>query len=296
MFQRAQRKKSKLRLSIAGLSGTGKTWSALEIATGMFPEGRIALIDSEGGRGELYGEDFNYDCLQISAPFSPKKYIEAIKGAEKLGYDILIIDSLSHAWVGDGGVLSIVEANGGQFQNGWKKGTPEHNALVEAIVQSQLHVIFTMRSKADYVVELNANGKNAPRKIGLAPIQRDGLEYECTIAMDINHDNIAHITKDNTQLFNQQFIKPSKEMGECIMLWLNAGRDLEQEFGALYRDDILAAIESASELEQLKNIYTHAYQNFGKLDSFIEINEAKDKKKLEIEKYKDVANELGLQD
>lgn len=295
MFQRAQRKKAKLRMSIAGISGTGKTWSALEIASGMYPKGKIALLDSEAGRGELYGEDFVYDCAQISAPFSPRKYIDAIRNAEKSGYDVLVIDSLSHAWVGDGGVLSIVESAGGQFQNGWKRGTPEHNALVEAIVQSKIHIIMTMRSKADYVIEINEKGKNAPRKVGLAPVQRDGLEYEMTIAMDMSHDHLAHVTKDNTQLYDQQFIKPSKLMGEQIMSWLNSGKDMTEEFDVLI-DTVVENINYSESMDELKMIFSNAKELLSHLDNFSLIIEAKDIKKSEFEKYKsdeDKYKEIG---
>lgn len=280
MFNKAQRKKAKLRLSIAGLSGSGKTWSALEIATGM--GGKIALIDTEAGRGELYGENFNYDTAAISAPFSPEKYIEAIKKAELLGYDILIIDSLSHAWVGDGGVLSIAEKAGGGFQTGWKDATPKHNALVEAIIQSKMHIIVTMRSKADYVVELNEKGKHAPRKVGLAPVQRDGLEYEMTMAMDINHQNIAHITKDNTQLYNQQYIKPTKEMGAQLMEWLNTGIDLEKQFQEVMLPEIIEQINATKDDIELKTVFTEVYKKYGTLyeKSFEPIITAKDKRKL----------------
>jgi hypothetical protein len=281
MFKRATRKKVKLRLSIAGLSGSGKTWSALEIATGMFPSGKIALLDTEAGRGDLYAENFVYDSLLMEAPYSPDKYIKAIRDAERSGYDILIIDSLSHAWAGDGGVLSIVEraSTGGQtFQNGWKKGTPEHNSLVEAIVQSKLHIIATLRSKADYVVELNEKGKYAPRKVGLAPVQRDGLEYEFTICMDMNHENIAHITKDNTQLFNQQYIVPSSIMGEQIMRWLNSGIDEEQQFKEKILGDILYEISNSKDLKELESIYIPYYKKYAEKFSqhFVHVIKAKD--------------------
>lgn len=279
MFQKAQRKKAKLRLSITGISGTGKTWSALEIATGM--GGKIALIDTEAGRGELYGDNFEYDCTQISAPFSPQKYVEAIKEAEKAGYDILIIDSLSHAWVGEGGVLSIAERMGGQFQNGWKVATPQHNSLVEAIVQSKMHIIVTMRAKAEYVVEQNEKGKYAPRKVGLAPVQRDGLEYEMTISMDINHDNIAHITKDNTQLFNQQHIKPTQEMGERIFQWLNSGIDLQKEFDEVILPAAINDINDITSIEKLKLKFLELKDKYAaKYEThFHKIIEAKDVRK-----------------
>lgn len=278
MFQRAQKKKSKLRLSISGLPGSGKTWSALEIATGM--GGRIALIDTEAGRANLYGDNFVYDAFEISAPFSPDKYIQGIKGAEREGYDILIIDSLSHAWSGDGGVLSIAEREGGQFQTGWKKATPQHNALVEAIVQSKMHIISTMRSKVNYVVELNEKGKHAPRKVGLAPIQREGLEYEMTICMEIN-ETIAYVSKDNTQLFNQQHIKPSKLMGEELIQWLNFGISPEDEFKEKIIPKILNDISQTRELDSLRNLFMDASRKFSSKfpDQFLQIIEAKDNQK-----------------
>lgn len=285
MFKRATRKKVKLRLSIAGLSGSGKTWSSLEIASGMFPSGKIALLDTEAGRGSLYAEDFIYDSLLIEAPYAPEKYIKAIKDAERSGYDVLIIDSLSHAWAGDGGVLSIVERAGGQFQNGWKKGTPEHNALVEAIVQSKIHIIATMRSKADYVVEMNEKGKHAPRKVGLAPIQRDGLEYEMTISMDINHENVAHVTKDNTKLFNQQYVTPSKDMGEKIMQWLNCGIDEEQYFKEHTLGNILFEISNAKDLGNLQAIFTPHYIMYAEKfpEQFMHVINAKDAMKTKLQ-------------
>ena len=285
MFKRATRKKVKLRLSIAGLSGSGKTWSALEIATGMLPNGKIALLDTEAGRGDLYAEDFIYDSMLIEAPYEPQKYIKAIREAERSGYDVLIIDSLSHAWAGDGGVLSIVERAGGQFQNGWKKGTPEHNSLVEAIVQSKLHIIATMRSKADYVVEVNQKGKHAPRKLGLAPVQREGLEYEFTLCMDINHDHIGHISKDNTKLFDQQHVKPSKEMGEKIMQWLNCGIDETQVFAEETLGVIMHEIHSAKDLDDLKKIYSNYYTLYANKfpAHFVHALDAKDKMKVKLE-------------
>lgn len=298
MFQRATRKKVKLRLSIAGLSGSGKTWSALEIATGMYPNGKIALLDSEANRGELYAENFDYCTMQIAAPFSTDKYIKAIKSAEQEGFDILIIDSLSHAWVGDGGVLSEVEKAGGQFQNGWKKGTPQHNALVEAIVQSKLHIIATMRSKADYVVEMNEKGKNAPRKVGLAPVQRDGLEYEFTIAMDIDHSHVAHVTKDNTNLFDQQYIKPTKEMGEQIMNWLNSGIDENQIFFDKVYPKILGDILNTKTLLELQITYTTYYKKYAEKHSnyWNDIVVAKDQQKVLLQNLLETTESLGLGD
>lgn len=258
MFQRAQKKKVKLRMSFAGVSGSGKTYSALCIAKGL--GGRIALIDTEAGRGDLYADKFEYDTCMISAPFSPQKYIECIHQAEKAGYTTLIIDSLSHAWVGDGGVLSIAEQNGGTFQGGWRKATPQHNALVEAIIQSKLHILVTMRSKAEYVIELNERGKQAPRKVGMAAVQREGLEYEMTIGVDMNLDHIAHFTKDNTEMFDQQFLKPTVEMGQQIKNWLESGIDEKEDFIKNKLNFIIERMRNAKTKEDLKVEYVSVYK------------------------------------
>lgn len=290
VIRKAERKKAKLRLAIAGPSGSGKTWSALEIATGM--GGTIGFIDTEAGRGELYGNNFNYDVIRLDAPYSPERYIDAIHEFEKADYDILIIDSLSHAWTGVGGVLSIVEQAGGQFQSGWKKGTPQQNALVDAITTSKMHIITTMRVKTEYVVEINEKGKNAPRKIGLAPVQRDQIEYEFTMFMNINQDHIAHISKDNTQLYDQKYIKPSKEMGIELIKWLNSGVevDMQKTMSEQLQNDVdtptmsadkcLDFINNASSMDYLQKVFRESQRIFKSDPNILkQLVAAKDKRK-----------------
>lgn len=283
-IRKAERKKAKLRLGISGASGSGKTWSALEIATGM--GGKIGMIDTEAGRGELYGSDFEYDIIRLEAPYSPDRYIEAIKTFEKAGYDILIIDSLSHAWVGEGGVLSIVDkAGANSFTQGWRVGTPKQNALIEALTTSKMHIITTLRVKTEYVVEKNDRGKSEPRKIGLSPVQRDGLEYEFTIFMDINQEHVAHITKDNTKMYDQQYVKPNKEMGEHLMTWLNTGVDAEEKlkehFVNVTLPEILKEIDGIPDLGKLKDCYITNYNVYSDQfpSEFNLITAAKDKRK-----------------
>lgn len=298
LIRKAERKKAKLRLGISGPSGSGKTWSALEIATGM--QGKIGMIDTEAGRGELYGSDFEYDLIRLDAPYSPERYIEAIKTFEKSGYDILIIDSLSHAWVGEGGVLSIVDkAGSNSFTQGWRVGTPKQNALVEAIVTSKIHIITTLRTKTEYVVEKNDRGKAEPRKIGLSPIQRDGLEYEFTLFMDINQEHIAHITKDNTKMFDQQYIKPSKEMGEQLIVWLNSGIDVVDAKQNFINITLPQALEELLECESLKDLQQH-HTNFTRQykNEFPDLIEAyiaaKDKRKEELLLEGTATNEVPI--
>jgi len=226
MFRKAERKQAKLRLGITGPSGSGKTYSALKIAKGM--DGRIAMIDTENGSGELYSNLINYDVATLSPPYTPQRYIEIIKAAEKESYDILIIDSLSHAWTGQGGVLDMHDKASTATRNSftaWREVTPHHNSLVDAILQSSLHIIATMRTKTAYEVT-NDNGKTKVVKVGLAPVQREGMEYEFTVVFDLSVDgHVATATKDRTSLFDGKHFVPEHETGQELIAWLQTGED-----------------------------------------------------------------------
>lgn len=226
-FRRAERKKAKLRLALFGPAGSGKTYSALRIAKGI--GGRVALIDTEAGSGELYSAQFEYDVLQIAAPFAPEKYIEAIHAAEAAGYATVIIDSLSHAWAGAGGILDIQGKAADKVKNSytaWRDVTPRHNELVESILQAGLHVIVTLRSKTEYVLETNDKGRQVPRKVGLAPVQRDGLEYEFTCCVEVDESHESRFSKDRTSLFSGKDWAPlTEETGAKLLAWLEGGAD-----------------------------------------------------------------------
>jgi hypothetical protein len=230
MFRKAERRQAKLRLALDGPSGSGKTFSALLIAQGLAPGGRIAMIDSERGSGELYADLTAYDVAPLSPPYTPTRYIELIQGAEKAGYDVLIIDSLSHAWSGDGGVLDMHDKATAASRSGnsfmaWREVTPQHNALVDAIIGAGLHVIVTMRTKTAYDL-VDDNGQKKPIKVGMAPIQRDGMEYEFTCVMDLSvNSHVATATKDRTRLFDGQHFVPSAATGEALRAWLETGED-----------------------------------------------------------------------
>ena len=164
-FRKAERSKARLRLGIGGPSGSGKTYSSLLIASGLGE--KIAVIDTEHGSSELYADLFDYDVAVLTPPYTPEKYIHTIKEAEKQGYDVIIIDSLSHAWRGEGGMMdihdSIAQATGNSF-TAWREVTPMHNRLVEALLQSPAHIIATLRAKQDYVI-VEEDGKSMVKKI-----------------------------------------------------------------------------------------------------------------------------------
>lgn len=229
MFKRAERKKAKLRLAMFGPSGSGKTYSALLVAQGL--GGKIALIDTEQGSGELYADLCEYDVAPISAPFDPDKYIKLIKEAERAGYSVIVIDSLSHAWAGAGGMLEMHDmatqaSRSKNSYNAWREVTPVHNKLIDTILQSKAHMIVTARSKVAYELQDDGRGKKAPVKVGLAPVFREGLDYEMTICFDLSIEkHVASVTKDRTGLYDGKCFVPAVETGREILAWLESGVD-----------------------------------------------------------------------
>src|SRR5215211_5371718 len=199
-LRKATRKKAKMRLGLSAVSGAGKTYSALLIAKGICNEwGKIAIIDSENNSADLYAHLGDYNVLPITAPFSPEKYVEAIKACEKAGMEVIIIDSITHEWDGKGGCLEIVESLGGKYQD-WAKVTPRHQSFIDAIIHSPSHVITTVRRKQDYEMIKDGN-KVRIEKAGLKEITREGFEYELTINLEMDRLHNASSSKDRTNLF-----------------------------------------------------------------------------------------------
>jgi len=225
-FQKAHRIVKKARIGICGAAGSGKTLSALKIACGL--GAKIALVDTENNSSVLYADRIDFDVLNIEPPFEIDKYIKAIHQAETAGYDVLILDSISHAWAGEGGLLDTQGklADGGMNSfTAWRKLTPQHNAFIEAMIRSKLHLIATMRSKMDYVVETNEKGKSVPKKVGLAPVQREGMDYEFDIVLDLDLNHNAQSTKDRSSLFDGRLVsKPDDKIGKQILEWLDRGQ------------------------------------------------------------------------
>jgi hypothetical protein len=225
MLRQATRTKAKIRLGLSAVSGGGKTYSAILIAKGLSKGdlSKVAIIDTENGSADLYAHMGNYNVLTLHAPFSPERYIEAIKTCEDAGMSVIIIDSITHEWDGKGGCLQIQEQLGGKYQD-WAKVTPRHQAFIDAILQSKCHVITTVRRKQDYEMTKDAGGKMKVEKAGLKEVTREGFEYELTanIELDIRHNATA--LKDRTGLFmdQPQFI-PSEETGKKLLEWCENG-------------------------------------------------------------------------
>ena len=233
IFKTAERGQSKLRLAITGPSGAGKTFSALKIAAGLVPGGRIAVIDTEAKSAELYAGlpgIPSFSCVDFSPPFTTENYLRLIKIAQNEGFDLLIIDSISHQWDGAEGSIKyrkdseeLARSNINTWTN-WAKYSPEHDKFKMALIHTPMHMIATMRSKTSYIAEINDKGRTAPKKMGLQPIQRDGIEYEFAIVFDMNIDHIASVSKDRTGIFAGQSFKPDAETGKIIKDWIASGK------------------------------------------------------------------------
>lgn len=228
-FHKATRTQVKLKVAITGPSGSGKTYSSLLMAQGMGK--KIALIDTENASASLYSDNFNFDTLIIDPPYLIDKYIKATKAAIDAGYDVLVIDSISHAWAGDGGLLSkkeALDARGGNQYTNWATITKEHELFKSMLLNANIHLICTMRSKQDYVLNTNDKGKQVPIKVGMAPIQREGLEYELSTVFDISMDHMASTSKDRTGLFDGQIFKITPDTGKKFIQWVDSASEVPQ--------------------------------------------------------------------
>jgi hypothetical protein len=301
-IHKATRRRAKLRLGMSGPAGSGKTYSALLIAGGL--GGRIGMIDTEHGSGDLYADLLpeGYDILRLTPPFTPARYVEAIHALEEAGVSTIIVDSLTHAWTGEGGSLDrqgkIADKSGNSWQ-AWRQVTPEHNALVEALLQSPCHIIATMRAKTEYVQEKDERtGKSVVRKIGLAPIMRDGIEYEFTTFFELDVQHQAYVGKDRTRLFDGMIFKPGLDTGRKLLEWLETGSD-EPEPGKPVMDEeqkrnLLDSIHQADSLDALFKAFSAAYRAATSLPDPValgELTRAKDDRKAALEAHEAVFGE-----
>lgn len=226
-FVDARRTGLKLRLALTGPGGAGKTLTSLLIASGLAPGAPIAFIDSENKRALEFADQFRFKHMDFRAPYSPDRYLAAITAGERLVGDegVIIVDSLSHGWTGRGGVLDIKNQAGSDF-SGWKKATPEQEKLMGAIMACRSHIICCMRVKVEYEMETyvdrSGREKSKPVKVGLAPVQRDGVDYEFSIVGSLDMAHTLTITKASFDIMDRSFDRPGREFGERLREWLDA--------------------------------------------------------------------------
>lgn len=267
-FRKATKSKAFLRIALAGPSGSGKTYTALRMATAF--GGPIAVIDSERGSASLYASEFSFDVLELET-HDPRRYIDAIEDAQESGYAVLVIDSLSHAWSGKDGALELVDKAKKRSKSrnsfaAWREVTPLHNALVDAILSAKLHVFATLRTKTEWIIE-DDNGKKVPRKIGMAPVFRDGIEYEFTVTADLELDHTFIVSKTRCPLIDGYVSKgPAGEReAEILRGWLQDGereptqfekaaRAFQHEFG-ITADQVLLMVGRCTAEEMREGDY-----------------------------------------
>lgn len=226
LFAPARKSTAKARIGLAGPTGAGKTFTALRLAAGLAgSEGKVAVIDTEHGSASLYADMFAFDVAMMNPPYSPSKYRMAIGEASDAGYDVLVIDSITHAWNGTGGVLEIVDEEakrqrGNKFA-AWAVGSEEWKELLDTILGCPMHAIVTMRSKMEYVQQENSRGKTEVVKVGMAPEARDGIEYEFTVVGDLDQRHSMVVSKSRIAAFADRVIdKPGEQVGADIRAWL----------------------------------------------------------------------------
>lgn len=261
-LRKAARKAAKIKVGIQGPSGSGKTYSSLLLAYGLVSDwSKIAVIDSENGSADLYSHLGTYNIAEIKAPYSPEKYIRTIDSCVKQGMEVIIIDSISHEWEGEGGILDIHgRMSGNSFQN-WASVTPRHNSFINAILQAPVHVIATIRTKQDYVMT-EKNGKHVPEKVGLKGVQRDGVDYELTVVFDLDIKHNAKASKDRTGLFAD---KPEFQINT------DTGTKIKEWCGCKSPDEVMNAIDSCEDLNDLYQLYEeHPYMQNTLKDAFIQ--------------------------
>lgn len=271
MFKPAEKKQGKLRLTIDGPAGSGKTYTALRFAFAITNRigGKVAVIDTERGSASKYvgeapdGIVWQFDVEELQQ-FSPERYTEAVLTAGRSGYSVLVIDSLSHAWEGVGGALEIkdraaMSSNNNSF-TAWRHVTPLHNRMIDSILQSPMHVITTMRSRTEYVPE-EVNGKiTGVRRIGLAPVQRPGMEYEFDLVCDIDWTHIMIVAKSRCPaVTDMQVEKPGLEFVSQVMDWLEGKGSkvpvnqfvpqLNQQKGVITLDELMERFDPVAIME-----------------------------------------------
>lgn len=288
-FEKATRKKAKLRLALTGPSGAGKTYSALLVAKGI--GGRVAVLDTEKGSASLYSDVTDFDVLELDPPFSPERFIEAINAAEKAGYDTLVLDSITHEWSGVGGCLELVDTIAktkfrGNSWSAWSEINPRHRLFLDAILRSPMHIIATMRSKTE-TAQVEENGRKKVAKLGMKSEQRDGVEYEFTTVLDIGHEtHHAIASKDRTKLFsNADPVVLSEETGKQLLNWLDSGVDPMKEALKQFETDSA----NAENIDGLKILFEEAWRTLRGSEHQAKAKEVYDRRKLEMEPHEESA-------
>ena len=253
-LEKSSRKQTKIKISLAGSSGSGKSFSAILLGYGLCNDfSKMCIIDTENYSASFYSHLGDFNVINLTAPFHPSKYVEAIQLCEQSGIEVVIIDNASHAWSGKGGCLELHDMETSKMRvpnsfTAWGLITPLYQAFIDAIINSSCHVISTLRSKSEYILA-ERNGKQVPQKVGMAPMIRDGYEFEQSIAFDIDQMHKAFCTKDRSFLFqDRQPFVITTDTGRKILDWCNAA-------SGITANDISKRINETVSIQDLLQLY-----------------------------------------
>lgn len=278
VIERAERKQARLRLALAGSSGGGKTTGALLVARGIVEtmleqgllsgtiEGKIGVIDTERKSAQLYSHLVPFDTIPLAPPYSPERYVGALHALERVGCAVIILDQISHAWAGDGGILALLSkfkanANGNEF-SAWQNATPVQDGFVDSILQSPAHIICTMRSKTEWVLEeqVNRSGRTVkvPKRVGMKPIQREGIEYEFTTMLQLDpRTHLATVVKNRCPVFkDSESYLLSALHGRALAEWMLAGSPDHERLPDTLSVLELASAEYEAGLRRVQDVHT----------------------------------------
>ncbi|TDX84608.1 AAA family ATPase [Epilithonimonas xixisoli] len=245
-LRQSERKQAKIKIGLQGCSGSGKTYSSLLLAKGLTNGDftKVAIIDTENGSADLYAHLGEYNVLSLAPPFTPENYIKAIDICANAGMEVIILDSISHCW---DELLDFHSKLAGNSFTNWAKVTPRQKAFVDKILQANAHIIVTMRTKQDYVLN-QKDGKFIPEKVGLKSVQRDGLDYEFTLVFDVDIKHFTVSSKDRTGLFmgKPEFIISDKT-GKEILDWCNTGIEIQPSSQTSSASRVNGIIESSEQ-------------------------------------------------
>jgi hypothetical protein len=259
-FAPATKEQAKARIALAGPSGSGKTFTSLLVAAAL--GNQVGLIDTERGSASKYADEFAFRTLQMQT-FDPRDLVKALAAAAAAGHDVIVVDSLSHFWMGQGGMLEQVDnaakrSYGGNSFGGWKEARPMERAMVDALLAYPGHVIVTMRTKTEWVIEENERGKKTPRKLGMKPEQRDGIEYEFDIVGDLDLENTLVVSKSRCRALAQAVIRrpDGDNFAAQVLTWLGAGAPVKT-----VADYLPEVLDPATSAERLRVLYAEAYRH-----------------------------------
>lgn len=257
-FTPATKEQAKARIALAGPSGSGKTYTALVTARALVGmTGRVAVIDTERESASLYADEFAFDTLNMHT-YDPRDLVRALAAAAEAGYAAVVVDSLSHFWMGTAGMLEQVDnaakrSYGGNSFGGWKEARPMERQMIDALLAYPGHVVVTMRTKTEWVVQENERGRKEPKKIGTKPEQREGIEYEFTIVGDMDLEHTLVISKSRAKPLADAVIrKPDETFGQTVLDWLGQGKPMPSSMD--YRDQAIASDATYEGLRELHRV------------------------------------------